>query len=206
MDVILDGKPMPSTSSARTVEELLAGAIAARDDRMIVSAHLDGRAIDDEEMATLLARPLNTPGHLELATESIRLLTAGALGQAVEALEETRSRHVPIAEHLAAGRQTEAMTLLAEVLSAWEAADRTLRQAGPLAGLDLSAPTAAGSASNAPAAHIAACRDTLCRIQHGLAARDYVEVADVVEHELPGLTDRWQEMLVGLQQSLLPTG
>jgi hypothetical protein len=103
------------------------------------------------------------------------------------------------------------MELLARCLTAWELVDRALRQAAQLARLDLSAATPLPSTGEGgpsgpgegPAVQIAACRDVLGRIQRAMQVGDFVDVADRVEHELPGLTDGWQTLLVQLQQSLL---
>jgi hypothetical protein len=45
--------------------------------------------------------------------------------------------------------------------------------------------------------------DRLKEIQERLQVRDLVAVGDLVEHQMPPLTDRWQCMLVNLQQHLL---
>ncbi len=67
---------------------------------MIVEIRADGRTVGDDEMAGLLNRPANAAGRLEIVTDSICSLAAAALGQTVEALEQSRQHHVAIAEHL----------------------------------------------------------------------------------------------------------
>jgi hypothetical protein len=202
MDVMLDGKPIHGDHSAGlTLQDLLGGAFAGGEERMITSARLDGQTLENEALAEILARPLSSPGRLELTTESLAGLAAGVLQEAIEALELTRAHHVPIAEQLAAGLTAEAMELLTQTLSAWNSAEQSLRQVCLQAGLDLEAPLPK-PLGRAPAMEVAACRDLLRRIGQALRGRDFVEVGDLVEHELSALTDQWQEMLAAVRQTL----
>jgi hypothetical protein len=89
---------------------------------------------------------------------------------------------------------------LTACLTVWNAAEQALQKASRLAGVNLDvAPTN----QVRPAEMIARLRDHLQAIKKHMEIRDYVAVADAVETDMPGLTDGWQRMLVGLQQDLL---
>ncbi len=95
------------------------------------------------------------------------------------------------------------MELLSQCLSAWESADKATLHAWQLA--DKFLPGGREKFQDVEVL-IGRCRDMLERIQQGLQARDYVRTADIVEHELPALTDQWQEMLVRFQEAFLAQG
>lgn len=200
MDVFLDGKPLNRPAlQARTVSQLLSEIRAADGDRLVVVMRLDGQEVTGEAIEQLRIAPLDGPGRLELETESARLLAARTLGEVANMLEDTRPSHAAIAELLAGGKTPKAMELLTSCLTVWNAADQSLQNASRLVGLDLDAPAGPGR----PAEMIGQLREHLQLIKHGLEIRDFVAISDLVEHDMPQITDLWQRMLVGLQEHLL---
>jgi hypothetical protein len=200
VDVFVDNDPLlDPPSEAATLGDLLAAMRARDPGRLVVSIRLDGKVIADEQLDSAKALPLSTACKLELETDSIHLLAADALGQAADAMEQIRPHHVRVAELIAAGKNAEAMALLSECLACWNSAEETLRQTWELVGKDLH-PAAPGETPEDLVQHVG---DLLRRIQERLQARDFVAVADLVEHEMPPAADRWQRMLVGIQQQLL---
>lgn len=199
MDVFLDGKPLDRPAlQGQTVSQLLSEIRAADGDRLVVVMRLDGQEVTGEAIEQLRLAPLDGPGRLELQTESARLLAARTLGEVANMLEDTRPSHAAIAELLAGGNTPKAMELLTSCLTVWNAADQSLQNASRLVDLNLDAPVAGG-----PAEMIGQLREHLHRIKHGLEIRDFVAISDLVEHDMPQITDLWQRMLVGLQEHLL---
>lgn len=199
MDVSVDGEPLAGAMlTEATVNDVLVRLREEDEDRMVVALRLDGRDVGQDEIDSVLAMPLTHPGRLELERDSVLLLGASALGQAADALEQTREHHTAIAERLAGGKNAEAMDRLKACFAAWDAAEKVLRQTAPLTGVDLAA-----GGTDGPAAMVNTLRDHLGHVQAALKIRDFVAVSDLIEYEMPKITDVWQCTLVGLQQRLL---
>jgi hypothetical protein len=105
-----------------------------------------------------------------------------------------------VGELVAAGQNAKAMELLTGCFAAWNGAEQALRQAGKLVGLELDRPLAAGGN---PAEWIGKLGEYLRQIKQQLEIRDFLAVGDLVEYDMPAITDGWQRMLNSLQQSLL---
>ncbi len=196
MDIYIDDMPLAAPPSVRCAGELLTELRRRESDRLVVAIHLDGQEVPAEGLAALRHRPLDGPGRLDLTTESIRDLTARTLGQVIELLDQGRPHHQAIAELLAAGLTARAMERLTACFNIWDAAESALTRIAQLTGLDLDQPT--------PARHIEALRTHLSALRSALEARDFVAVADLVEAEMPALTDAWQDLLTALADQTGP--
>ena len=200
MDIYLDGKRLDDSAvQARTVADLLAALRSADADRLVVAIRFNGEAPAGAAMEALRGAELAQAGTLELETESARQLAGRTLAEVSALLEQTRGHHSAVGELLAGGRTVKAMELLTASFSVWNAAEDSLQKASRLVGLDLDR---ADQGRHSPARMIRDLRDHLQRLKQGLQSRDFVAVGDLVEYEMPPLTEGWQQMLAQLQETL----
>jgi hypothetical protein len=201
MDVYLNDQPVTDPIAPEaTVNDVLTAVREANPAMLIARLRRDGVEVAPERLEAVLAERMGAPGRLDVELEGPMALGARLAGEVAELLEQSRQRRVEIAEAVAAGKQARAMERLTETFNAWNTAEQALQKIAQLVGLDLDHPVAEGVV---PAELIEQLRDHLRQVKQALQIRDYVAVADLVEHRQAPIIDGWQQMLVSLQQKML---
>lgn len=201
MDVYLNNEAVTDPlDPAATVKDLIAAVREANPTLIVTCLKCDGREAQGPALDELLQTSVAAPGRLDVELDHPHALAARSLGQVAELLEQSRQRHVSVAEAVAAGRNARALELLTDTFGVWNTAEQSLNKINQVAHVDWDAVT---PGNRKPSELIGSLRDHLQAVKQALEIRDYVAVADLVEYEMPKLTDGWQEMLVGMQQHLL---
>ncbi|MFQ6048377.1 MAG: hypothetical protein ACE5K7_03325, partial [Phycisphaerae bacterium] len=170
--------------------------------RVLVGIRCDGRDVSPAQIEEVLSQPAHRYERLEFQTGSPRRLAADALQHAAELFAETHNLAAQAVELLNQGQTTRAMELLGSCLSIWNQVSESVRKTVRLLGLDLDSMVV----GQQPLPELfSALREQLGSIRDALEARDYVLLADILQYELPGLAQRWQQMISTIRQQVAPS-
>ena len=193
MRVTIDSKPIDVGSAAgATLAELLRHVGRSLNDsgRVLFKVKLNGREVSPtgREGEQVLAET----DELELTSADPRQLARETLEQVGELFEQSRNSASQAAEHLQQGQISRAMEQLAGLVGLWSSAQQAVVQTSRLLSMDLEKMQVAGESF---AEHIGRFQQQLQQIKSALQNRDYVSLADILNYELPDLTDRWQSLI-----------
>jgi hypothetical protein len=202
MKVTLDAAPLTDTFD--TSDTLQALIDEVRDsqlgDRIVVGVTIDNQNLVDNELNRRLAEPLGDAESVELISADRQELARDALYEAAEQLAAAGEEHLTIADHLQAGRHTEAVNGFAQFLTAWQVCQRVLLECSNLLSMNLTQVQCAGAPMNQ---HLDELAGKLREMRDAFEARDSVLLADMVQYEMPEICQHWREILRKLGDTLI---
>lgn len=158
--------------------------------RVVISAELDGRALNDEELSSLRDTPDGSD--LVIGTADPRELARAAAGQAIEALDVAKELQSEVADAVDRGELDAAMPKIGQAMDAWGAARNVVEYGSTLLSVDL-AQTTFGEISGGEA--IERLTNTLTELKQALADSDTSALSDILRDDLSELADIWSSML-----------
>lgn len=195
MDIYLDEHPVqcafaPGESledGLRRVHEQFGDA-----DRIIVGVKCDGVHLLDQQLQDALVQPIGRFRCIEVMTSRPKELAVGALREASKALADVDGQRVELASLFSSGRTTDGMESLSRMLGVWQQVHDVVIKSLHVADIDADACRIDGAPINE-------CLDEprrqLVLIRDALGARDYVQLADVLEYEFGEAVQSWQRLI-----------
>lgn len=203
MRVMLDGQPVPvgepTLRAALDAARDAAGALG----RVIVEAKVDGRAVPDE----LLESPTDesiSGAELVFVTAEPRALVRTTLLEIADVLGRVGDVQTRAAVAFQRGDREEALGHLSDVLGVWDTVRRAVQEGPALLGIPLeqflvskgtAAPGERDSRAEHILGHIGALSDLLSAVKRSIQGQDWSSLADLLETELAGAAERWQQIL-----------
>jgi len=199
MNVLVDGEVL-TLDGVATVGDALAAAAdrSERSGRLIVEVTVDGEVWNERRIDEALTGACPA-GTVCLTTCSAGDVVADAFRDAAAALAEADHLQRDAADHLQAGRQSEAMTRLDDAIRIW----RDVRQA-----LEMGLHVGAGLLGSMPDlesrldAAVSGLNGRLTAIRDALQCDDPVVVSDTLLYDLPDIVLQWRGLLHDLQANL----
>jgi hypothetical protein len=140
--------------------------------RMLVAVYTDGLLVPSDELEQVLAREVLRQSR-ELAAEAAPLCQQAG-------------------ELLSGGQTARAMELLGNCIGVWNQVQESLIKSAGLVGLDLANLQVEGKRVNDLMDEFAG---QLRQVKDALENRDYVQLSDILQYELPDVAPRWQALL-----------
>ncbi len=184
--------------------ESLAGAIEAARlaadarGRVVVEAHLDGRAMSEDDLLTPATQPLGA-SELRFISAEPRSLVTTTLLDLKDVLDRVTSVQADAAEALRVGDFKVGFEHLSEALSVWDMARRAVSDGPALLGLDVRTMVVHVDGRDAQVArHIEFLSGHLQAVKDALGIQDWSALADLLSGELQDQAGAWREMLADL--------
>lgn len=201
MLVTLDGRRLDDRfSPAAALHELIDQVRAAHlPDRLVVGVAINGRELIDEELRAQLAAPIEAGAQIDLESGDARQVAADALRDAAAQLDAAADEQVSIADTLQAGSTADAVQQFSAVLGTWHGCRQTLTESAALLRIRLEHTNVGGRSIGL---HLVELVGRLRELRDAFDARDFVLLADLLRHEMPGLCRTWAERLRELADSI----
>ncbi|MEP0847628.1 MAG: hypothetical protein HRF50_12530 [Phycisphaerae bacterium] len=194
MLVTLDGRRLDDRfSPAAALHELIDQVRAVHlPDRLVVGVAINGRELIDDELQARLAVPIEAGAQIDLESGDARQVAADALRDSAAQLEAAADEQVQIADTLQAGSTSDAVQQFSAVLDTWHGCRRTLTETAALLRMRLEHTNIGGRPVGE---HLVELVNKLRELRDAFDARDFVLLADLLRHEMPGLCRSWAKRL-----------
>lgn len=201
MLVTLDGRRLDDRfSPAAALHELIDQVRAVHlPDRLVVGVAINGRELIDDELHARLAAPIEAGAQIDLESGDAGQVAADALRDTAAQLEAAADEQVSIADALQAGSTADAVQQFSAVLGTWHGCRQTLTEAAALLRIRLEHTNLGGRPAGE---HLVELVGKLRELRDAFDARDFVLLADLLRHEMPGLCRAWAERLRELAESI----
>ena len=160
--------------------------------RAILGLACDGIDVVDDELTTVLAKPITAFERVDIRTGAPNTLIAHALEEALATLQTAERERSDVAAMFGEGRTGEAIILLGTCLGHWhqinEAIAKSLGMMGVMAdSLEDDFSQLAGALE--PVA------EKLSDIKSAVKSQDYVALSDILEYEFNEVTACWRRVI-----------
>lgn len=194
MQVYLDDKPLKPEA---TFADGIRAAVdeAAKSERVVIEAYLDGSAVSD---AILESPPEEDLGReLRLTSVNPRSLVGATLADAAGALEAAEADQRRCAELIQAGSVEEALAPLSSVIQTWQAVREAVEKSAAITRVSLEDMVAPGGASGTDRVvnAITSLTSRLEEIKRCLGNQDWSALADVIGYDMSEESQRWRRLL-----------
>ncbi len=201
MIVILDGEQLVGDFSCNQhlqalVDEVRRQQLGAR---IVVSVIIDGEPVLEPELTVRLASPIGDVQQIDFESADPAALSVSALREVAGELATARDELADIGKLLAAGKSDNAIEGFCGFLGAWRNSQQAIGQCGRLLQRDL---TQEKVDERSIEEHLTELSLSLREMRDAFESRDMVLLSDLVAYEMPGLCDRWSEILVDLAERI----
>lgn len=160
--------------------------------RMLVAIYTDGRLVPSDELEAVLDSPAGRYEKVDFQSAVPQTLAREVLRHAREMVAEAAPLCQQAGELLSGGQTARAMELLGNCIGVWNQVQESLVKSAGLLGLDLARLQVEGGNVNDLMEDFAA---QLRQVKEALENRDYVQLSDILQYELPDVAPRWQTLL-----------
>ena len=204
MKIYLDDQPVTTGKTPETFGEAiaLAKAVAAKDNRVIVSVLCDGQDVSNDDIEVREAEPAESFERVDFESGRPDQLVREAMSQALDVLDDTGPKRQPVVEWLTQGQSRQAAEALTDCFRSWAQVHTAIIQSIALLGLDLDKLEVNGQGIE-PA--LLAIAEQLRQVKEVLEAGDYVLLADLLQYEFGQAINRWRGAIEAIQAHLEPS-
>ncbi len=198
MPVLLDDQPLslehlpPGATVAEAVNE--ARARLEGSGLTIVALRNNKEVVADAQVEQMLSEPISRFDHLELVSGRSQEVVLDALRLIREGFAETFPAVKEVVESLAAGKLSEAMTLLAQCVRVWGRAQEAIIQSRSLLEVDFDDLEIDGRQITDWLNQLAG---KLEELKNAIESRDNVLLGDILRYEFDQTLQQWERMLGG---------
>jgi hypothetical protein len=160
--------------------------------RMLVAVYTDGLLVPSDELETVLDRPAQGYQKVDFQSAVPQVLAREVLRQSRELAAEAAPLCQQAGELLSGGQTARAMELLGNCIGVWNQVQESLIKSAGLVGLDLANLQVEGKKVNDLMDEFAG---QLRQVKDALENRDYVQLSDILQYELPDVAPRWKALL-----------
>lgn len=199
MQVFIDGQQYgQQLDVAATLESNIQSIRQQLDQRrMIVEIVCDGIDLVGGDLQAGLAEPADKYKCIDIKTGTPEELVSVALMQGQEILSESGALRSTAVEKLSAGRVEEAMTCLGDCIAKWRSVHDALDKSIQLLDID----PATHMVGDRPMTELILDPQTLLEeIKSTLLAKDFVQLADILEYEFEAVIENWRSILDSVAQ------
>jgi hypothetical protein len=203
MIVILDGEQLVGDFSGNQHLQALVDEVRHRQlgQRIIVSVIIDGESVVEPQLTVRLASPIGDVQQIDFESADPAALSVSALREVAGELGTARDELAEIGKLLAAGKSDDAIEGFCDFLGTWRNTQQAIGQCGRLLERDL---TQEKVEERSIEEHLGDLSASLREMRDAFESRDLVLLSDLVEYEMPGLCERWSEMLGDLAERIGP--
>lgn len=182
----------PTTIKPASMRELLAAARdqLATDGRVVVEVIVNGEAITGPALED--DRPTDADHDIRVYSARPGELVVGVLEGVREELAKSLEMQKQAAELLQQDDPAPAMGLIRQSIDGWLQAQRAVGQSAQLLQLDLESIKIEGQSVLARMTELIT---SLTEVKDAVVANDFVALADAMQYEWPGITERWDAAL-----------
>ena len=198
MKVIVDGQEVRKVAGgddlAGVYRELVGGLLA--NGRTVTQVVLDGKEMTQSEQSEMMESPSAGGDVLELNTIPADALICGTLEQVLQHMDVLRGGIAAAVDEFAKGNREKSLEALQPALDVWAVVCEAVQKVAVLETLRSdSAVQVDPSAAEQEGSRV------LTELERAMIEGDWVAFGDLLEYELPGVVDTWEELVKSILSS-----